>query len=96
MAGANRTLIRSRCSKEAASTNVEAAIFLGRLLLLLALVIGLRRMIMSGFGFFRCLSLLLLCTHMIVTAVLLRCGSVSLRGLLMMIGGLLVHFLGHW
>ena len=41
-------------------------------LLLLALVVSLRRMVVSCFGFIGCLSRLLLCTHMIVAAVLLR------------------------
>ena len=41
-------------------------------LLLLALVVSLRRMVVSCFGFIGCLSRLLLCTHMIIAAVLLR------------------------
>jgi hypothetical protein len=71
-------------------------LFLDRLFLLLALVIRLRRMIMSGFGFFRCLSRLLLCTHMIATAVLLCRSPMSLRSLLVMFGGLLMQILRHW
>src|SRR4051812_38732647 len=41
-------------------------------LLLLALVVSLRRMVVSCFGFISCLRRLLLCTHVIVAAVLLR------------------------
>jgi hypothetical protein len=64
-------------------------------LLLLAPVVSLRRMVVSCFGFINCLSRLLLCTHMIVAAVLLGGSSMSLRSLLMMFGGLLVHILRH-
>ena len=64
-------------------------------LLLLALVVSLRRMLVSCFGLVSCLSRLLLCTHVIVAAVLLRGGPMSLRSLLMMFGSLLVHILRH-
>jgi hypothetical protein len=64
-------------------------------LLLLALVVSLRRMVVSCFGFISCLSRLLLCTHMIVAAVLLRGSPMSLRSLLMMFGSLFVHILRH-
>ena len=63
-------------------------------LLLLALVVSLRRMVVSCFGFISCLSRLLLCTDMIVAAVLLRSSPMSLRGLLMMFGGLSCISLG--
>jgi hypothetical protein len=53
-------------------------------------------MLVSYLRLFRCLSRLLPCTPMIVAAVLLRCGPMSLRGLLMMFGGLLMHILRHW
>ena len=66
-----------------------------KLLLLLALVVSLRRMLVSCFGLIGCLSRLLLCTHVIVAAVLLRGGPMSLRSLLMMFGSLLVHILRH-
>ena len=64
-------------------------------LLLLALIVSLRRMVVSCFGFISCLSRLLLCTHMIVAAVLLRGSPMSLRSLLMMFGSLFVHILRH-
>ena len=64
-------------------------------LLLLALVVGLRRMLVSGLGFIGGLRRLLLRTHVIVAAVLLRGGPMSLRCLLMMFGTLLVHILRH-
>ena len=64
-------------------------------LLLLALVVSLRRMVVSCFGFISCLSRLLLGTHMIVAAVLLRGSPMSLRSLLMMFGSLFVHILRH-
>jgi hypothetical protein len=60
-----------------------------------ALVVSLRRMVVSCFGFISCLSRLLLCTHVIVAAVLLRGSPMSLRSLLMMFGSLLVHILRH-
>lgn len=66
-----------------------------KLLLLLALVVSLRRMLVSCFGSVRCLSRLLLCTHVIAAAVLLRGSPMSLRSLLMMFGSLLVHILRH-
>ena len=66
-----------------------------KLLLLLALVVSLRRMVVSCFGLVGCLSRLLLRTHVIVAAVLLRGGPMSLRCLLMMFGSLLVHILRH-
>src|SRR6476620_1304047 len=43
-----------------------------KLLLLLALVVSLRRMLVSCFGFVGRLSRLLLCTHVIAATVLLR------------------------
>jgi hypothetical protein len=63
--------------------------------LLLALVVSLRRMLVSCFGLIGCLSRLLLRTHVIVAAVLLRGGPMSLRSLLMMFGSLFVHILRH-
>jgi hypothetical protein len=66
-----------------------------KLLLLLALVVSLRRMLVSCFGFVSCLSRLLLCTHVLAAAVLLRGRPMSLRSLLMMFGSLLVHILRH-
>ena len=65
------------------------------LLLLLALVVGLGRMLVSCFRLFNCLSRLLPCTHMIVASVLLRGRPMSFRCLLMMFGSLLVHILRH-
>jgi hypothetical protein len=65
------------------------------LLLLLALVVSLRRLLVSRFGFVDGLSRLLLCAHMIVAAVLLRRSPMSFRSLLVMFGSLLVHFLRH-
>jgi hypothetical protein len=78
-------------NQRAGATGREAM----KLLLLLALVVSLRRMLVSGFGFVSCLSRLLLCTHVFVAAVLLRGSPMSLRGLLMKFGGLLVHILKH-
>jgi hypothetical protein len=66
-----------------------------KLLLLLALVVSLRRMLVSCFGFVGRLSRLLLCTHVIAATVLLRGSPMSLRSLLMMFGSLLVHILRH-
>jgi hypothetical protein len=63
--------------------------------LLLALVVSLRRMLVSRFRFVDCLRRLLLCAHMIVAAVLLRSGPMGFRSLLMMFGSLLVHILRH-
>jgi hypothetical protein len=60
-------------------------------LFLLALIVRLRRMLVSCLGFFNSLSGLLLRAHMVVTAVLLRGSAVGFRGLLMMFRGLLVH-----
>ena len=60
-------------------------------LFLLALIVCLRRMLVRYLGFFNGLSGLLFCTHMFVTAVLLRGSAVGFRGLLMMFRGLLVH-----
>ena len=65
------------------------------LLLLLALVVGLGRMLVSCFGLFNCLSALLPCTHMIVASAPLRGSPMSFRSLLMMFGSLLVHILRH-
>jgi hypothetical protein len=66
-----------------------------KLRLLLALAVSLRRLLVSCFGFDGRLSRLLLCTHVLVAAVLLRGSPMSLRGLLMMFGSLLVHILRH-
>src|ERR1700678_3676906 len=65
------------------------------LLLLLALVVRLRRMLVSHFGFLGRLRRLLLPTHMIVAAMLLGRGAMSFCSLLMMFGSLLVQFLRH-
>jgi len=84
--------------RKAAPTSalVEAACYdVMKSLLLLALVVGLRRMLVSGLGFIGGLRRLLLRTHVIVAAVLLRGGPMSLRCLLMMFGSLLVHILRH-
>jgi hypothetical protein len=61
----------------------------GQLFLLLALGVGLLRMIVS------CLGRLLLCARVIATAVLLRRGTMSFRSLLVMFSSLLVRVLGH-
>jgi hypothetical protein len=63
--------------------------------LLLALVVSLRRMLVSRFGFVDCLGRMLLGAHMIVAAMLLRSGPMGFRSLLMMFGSLLVHVLRH-
>jgi hypothetical protein len=65
------------------------------LFLLLALVVGLRRMLVRNFGFFHRLRGLLLRIYMVIAAVLFRCGTMSLRSLLMMFGSLLMCILGH-
>jgi hypothetical protein len=65
------------------------------LFLLLALVISLRRVLVSGFRFLNGLSGLLLCIHMVATAMLLCRGPVSLCSLLVMFGSLLMHILRH-
>jgi len=64
-------------------------------LFLLALIVCLYRMLVSCLGFFNGLSGLLLCAHIVVTAVLLRGGTVGFRGLLMMFRGFLVHVFWH-
>jgi hypothetical protein len=66
-----------------------------RLFLLLALVVGLGRMLVSGLGLIECLSRLLLCARMIIAAVLLGGGPMRLCSLLVMFCGLLVHILRH-
>jgi hypothetical protein len=67
----------------------------GQLFLLLALGVGLLRMIVSCLGFLSRLGRLLLCARVIATAVLLRRGTMSFRSLLVMFSSLLVRVLGH-
>jgi len=52
-------------------------------------------MLVSCFGFFNRLGGLLLCAHMIFSAVLLRGSPVSFRGLFVMFRGLFVHDFWH-
>ena len=68
---------------------------IGDYLFLLALIVCLRRMLVSCLGFFDGLSRLLLCAHMVVSAVLLRGGPVGFRGLFVMFRCLLVHIFWH-
>ena len=68
---------------------------IGDYLFLLALIVCLRRMLVSCLGFFDGLSGLLLCAHMVVSAVLLRGGPVDFRGLFVMFRCLLVHIFRH-
>jgi hypothetical protein len=86
-----------RFQHPAAPIRVEAADRSdAELFLLLALAVGLRRVIVSRLGLIKRLGRLLLCAHMIVAAVLLRRSPVNFRGLLVMLGGFLVHFLRHF
>jgi hypothetical protein len=64
-------------------------------LFLLALTICLRRVLVSCLGFLNGLSGLLLCAHMVVSAVLLRGGPVGFRRLFVMFRCLLVHIFWH-
>src|SRR5208283_2116272 len=66
------------------------------LFLLLALAVGLRRVLVSRLGLIERLGRLLLCAHMVVAAVLLRRSPMNFRGLLVMLGGFLVHLLRHF
>jgi hypothetical protein len=84
--------------KKAASTSGPAEAACCRvveLFLLLALVVSLRRMLVSYFGFLNGLSWLLLGAHMVAAAMLLRRSPMSFRSLLVMFGSLLMHILRH-
>jgi hypothetical protein len=86
-----------RFQHSAAPIRVEAADRSdAELLLLLALAVGLRRVLVSRLGLIERLGRLLLGAHMVVAAVLLRRSPVSFRGLLVMLGRFLVHFLRHF
>jgi hypothetical protein len=65
------------------------------LFLLLAFAVSLGQTLVSHFTLLNCLSRLLLCTHMIGSAVLVRRSPMRFRSLLVMFGSLLVHILRH-